>query len=435
MGINKNAITFGAGFNISLPNAIDSRMVVDNINDLTTSWKIEGLPTYKGMVVSVKEDGNIYVLTDDNYEDPNNWKKIGSDSETKLSAPITVAGLPDGIFGAGIENGKEYTTEDTIEQILRDLLCKEIYPTVSLLPTNPIITFEGAKGATASNYKSIMRIGSVLNLNEVTLNEATISDCSRVASGFKYGYSTSNDCTKDGDGNPQKVDGTSSLTGKYSLIESYSPSSIGTVRTSNSSENYEDVKFSSGSVTIGLGSNKISFKSTSPSGVYSHPEYPEYYVVSNLGNTDSKYILQETDAVNGTVDSVEVNSEISITGVYPVYVNIDFDAGKLISDTNEMTLTKSKEIVIDVPTEVETGLNFMFDYPATHSINNFNVKSVDGNFTEFKGSYEKEFETLTKVVEGNEIEYKRLKTTGKSTEGPGTYQIILSFGLNTDKKE
>lgn len=77
MGIISNAINFGKGFNISSKGPIDSRMIVEKIKDLTTVWN-QDAPSYKGMVVSVLEDGNVYVLINDDHKDINNWKKMGS---------------------------------------------------------------------------------------------------------------------------------------------------------------------------------------------------------------------------------------------------------------------------------------------------------------------------------------------------------------------
>ena len=79
MGIIKNSITFGSGFNITAEGPIDSRMVVEYIDDLTNVWDSES-PSYKGMVVSVIEDGNIYILRDVDFTDLNNWKKIDPES-------------------------------------------------------------------------------------------------------------------------------------------------------------------------------------------------------------------------------------------------------------------------------------------------------------------------------------------------------------------
>ena len=91
MGIIKNSITFGSGFNITAEGPIDSRMVVEYIEDLTTVWNSDA-PAYEGMMVSVLEDGNIYVLRDVDFTDINNWKKQGSDSDGsgigKYSLPV-----------------------------------------------------------------------------------------------------------------------------------------------------------------------------------------------------------------------------------------------------------------------------------------------------------------------------------------------------------
>ena len=404
-------------------------MVVDQISNLTDNTLYD---VYQGMVVSVLEDNSLYVLLTEPNE-KREWKKVGSDidieeikvSSKKLSAPITVSGLS-GSLGANISNGKIYTTDNTIEDILRDLLCKELYPSVSLSTTNPTITFGGLSGATASNHKSIMRVGSVLNLNSVTLEVATISNCYRRGNGFTYGYSVDNDGKKDG-GDPPIKYGTSSLVGNYSLKEVYEPSTIGTERTTISSNDYKNVKFDAGIVTIGLGSNTISFTATSPSGVYSHPEYPEYYIVSNLGNTDVNKKLSFADEIDGTLSSVTDNEIISVTGVYPVYVNIS--SGNFVDDTVEMTLTTSNQFEFNVPSEVSSGIHFTFDYPATHEVTNFEIKDLAGKFVKYDATYESESEIITKNIEGNNITYKRFVTTGK-LQGEGTYRITLSKGLD-----
>ena len=421
-------ILFASNNNMTLKGV----QVVDKIENLTDSTLDD---VYQGMVVSVVEDNSLYILLTNSDVD-REWKKVGADidiealktSTKKLSAPITVAGLS-GDLGANISNGKTYTTDNTIEDILRDLLCKEIYPNVSISINNPKITFNGMVGATVSNHQSVMEVGSVLNLNPVTLSSASISKCSRVGSGFTYGYSLDNDGKKDGNENPPLKEGSSSLVGVYSLIESYSPASIGNERSVESSENCEDVKFAAGSVVVNLGSNIISLSATSPSGSYSHPEYPEYYVVSNLGNTKSDSKLAKVGTTSGTLDSITVRETISVTGVYPVYVNIS--SGQLIDETEKMPLTTSDTIVFeDVPSEVASNIHFTFDYPASHSVVSFEIKDLKGNFVPYSATYETESdENITKVVGGKNISYKRFTTTGK-LQGEGTYKITLSKGLD-----
>lgn len=420
-------ILFASNNNLTLKGV----QVVDKIENLTDDTLKD---VYQGMVVSVVEDNSLYILLTDYSSDSDNereWKKVGTDinkEEIKeytntLSEPITVAGLSGGL-GANISNGKTY---ETIEEILKDLLCKEIYPTVSLSTSNPGISFGGMSGATASNHKSIMEVGSVLNLNSVILSSASITSGYRMGSGFNYGYSVDNDGKKDGDSNPPSISATSSLVGSYSLTEKYSPSSIGTVRIANSSEKYTDVKFEAGSVKIGLGSNTITITATSPSGAYTHPEYPEYYVVSNLGNTDENKKLSNASAIDGTLNSIEKSASISVTGVYPVYVNIDSD--RFVEDTMKMTLTTSNIFEFIVPSEVASGIHFTFDYPATHSVTSFMIKDLTGKFVDYAATYEAESETVRKVICDNNVSYKRFITTGK-LQGEGTYKITLSKGLD-----
>ena len=424
-------ILFASNNNLTLKGV----QVVDKIENLTDSTLTE---VYQGMVVSVVEDNSLYILLTDS--DVNReWKKVGSDninieelktSTKKLSGPITVAGLSESI--GNVSNGKTYTTDNTVEDILRDLLCKEIYPSVSLSDDNPELSFDGLIGATASNHESIMEVGSILNLNPVTVGVASISNGSRRGTGFTYGYSSTNDSKKDADGDPPAISASTSLVGSYILTEIYSPTSIGTVRTSVSSEKNEDVKFEAGSVVIGLGENKISFEAISPSGFYSHPEYPEYYTVSNLGNTNKDKKLSKSSVVNKTLNSIKSLASISVTGVYPVYVNID--SGQLVDETKKMPLTISDTIVFEgVPSEVASNTHFTFDYPATHTVTSFEIKDLTGEFVKYDATYDAESDSVTKVIGGEKVSYKRFITTGK-LQGEGTYKITLSKGLDGVQK-
>ena len=418
-------ILFASNNNMTLKGV----QVVDKIENLTDSTLED---VYQGMVVSVVEDNSLYILLTEGSNE-REWKKVGTDidieelktSTKKLSAPITVAGLSGSI--GNVSNGKTYTTDNTVEDILRDLLCKEIYPSVSLSTDNPELSFGGLNGASASNHKSIMEVGSVLILNPVSLGSASISNGSRRGTGFTYGYSVDNDGEEDGDNNPPSISATSSLVGSYSLTETYSPSSIGAVRTVDASDNCDNVKFDEGSVKIGLGSNTISISATSPSGTYTHPEYPEYFVISNLGKTDVNKKLPKASAVNGSLSSITKSASISVIGVYPVYVNIS--SGSFVDEPIKMSLTTSNIFELDVPSEVASEKHFTFDYPATHTISSFEIKDLSGNFVDYSATYEAESVIITKVIGGDDVSYKRLITTG-AFQGVGTYKITLSKGLD-----
>lgn len=276
-----------------------------------------------------------------------------------------------------------------------------------------------------------MKIGSDLNLNPVTISSASISDGYRVGSGFTWGYSSVDDSDVDnGENNPSAISAIKSLNGNYTLTETYSPTTIGSPRNVESSENYEDVKFGEGSVKIALGENIISFSASSPSGLYKHPEYPEYYVVSNLGKTDVNNKLSKSGEINATLNSITDNSKsITVIGVYPVYTNIKSNSLVNVNDMEEMDLTDSDTIELIVPSEVASQKHFTFDYPSPHEVISFMVKDVGGNFVDFASAYNKESETITKTINGEVVSYKRFITTGK-LQGISTYKIKLSKPLS-----
>ena len=79
--------------------------------------------------------------------------------------------------------------------------------------------------------------------------------------------------------------------------------------------------------------------------------------------------------------------------------------------------------------EVEYEKYFTFDYPSTHSISNFEIKDLSGNFVPYSANYDVDLESS---VNGVEVSYKRLKTKG-AFQGKGIYRITLSMGLDKDK--
>jgi hypothetical protein len=148
-----------------------------------------------------------------------------------------------------------------------------------------------------------------------------------------------------------------------------------------------------------------------------------------LGNTNDNNKLSKSDAVNdGTISNKKVEKTITVTGVYPVYVNID--SGSFVNETKEMPLTNSSEIELDVPSEVESGIHFTFDYPNTHSVTSFKIWSkLEGDFVDYSASYENVSETVEKNINGVEYTYNRL-VTKENLQGEGKYKIILSKRLD-----
>lgn len=77
------SFTFGDSYQISAQSPLDVRSMVETLADLTAtdSWNKVSHRPYKGMVVSVAETGDVYVLLDEN--DPykiKNWKRSGNNT-------------------------------------------------------------------------------------------------------------------------------------------------------------------------------------------------------------------------------------------------------------------------------------------------------------------------------------------------------------------
>jgi hypothetical protein len=71
----KGSVKILGAYDVNTKRPLDNRNVVQKVEDL---YKIEHFYSYEGMPVVVVEEGNIYVLLDDNKRSsPEGWKRIG----------------------------------------------------------------------------------------------------------------------------------------------------------------------------------------------------------------------------------------------------------------------------------------------------------------------------------------------------------------------
>ena len=117
MARNDNAIRMGSAFNISAAAPIDSRMVVENVSDLTNTitWPDDKAKLYNGLRVSVLENSCVYVLKDKSqFTDlEKGWVKLsassasGEDVQSQLNTEINTRGEKDKLIArnAGLNQG------------------------------------------------------------------------------------------------------------------------------------------------------------------------------------------------------------------------------------------------------------------------------------------------------------------------------------------
>ena len=86
MAIIKNGVDYGKAFNIGAAQPIDSRMRVQTKSDLTSVWGAEA-PAYLGMIVTVMDTLDVYVLNDkDKWNEESSWVKLAKTSDVKGDA-------------------------------------------------------------------------------------------------------------------------------------------------------------------------------------------------------------------------------------------------------------------------------------------------------------------------------------------------------------
>ena len=85
MGNIQGQFDVGSFYNITAAAPLDVRTLVKTELDLIAedSWNKKTHPPYKGMMVTVQETGNVYILIDvDNVHSIDGWKKLGSDLDS-----------------------------------------------------------------------------------------------------------------------------------------------------------------------------------------------------------------------------------------------------------------------------------------------------------------------------------------------------------------
>ena len=87
---NKGTFQFAANFEIKAAEALDPRMVVNTFSDLTNkeTWPYDGdtLYVYNGMIVSVTDEGALYMLINqDNVLDESSWIRVDGTKSERIS--------------------------------------------------------------------------------------------------------------------------------------------------------------------------------------------------------------------------------------------------------------------------------------------------------------------------------------------------------------
>lgn len=378
-------------------------------------------------------------------------KIVGTTKADSLytTEPITIAGGPladffEDAYGGTIPAGT------SLQDFISALACVELWPDPSATASYGTLTSTLSAPSSTQSWSGsnkLVEYGSTIEVGKVTAANASANAPALTFKNFAYGFATTTGKHPvDKNAKPSSVNATvttATTDAEYTLSRTYSENvgrpadhSADSVKGANGS----GLSFAAENVTAGLGANTVQFTLSVNKQIHSATVAAPavYYALSNLGNTDKDNVPQQkvdktstyTYTPSPAIPASASSSTYTVTGVWPVYSNIK--SGAFTADaTSRYTLqTSSVFEFIDTPTEVGSANNFMFDYPATHTVSKFEMKDPSGNWVAFAGSYTAASEPFNKTVQGVERSYKRLTTAGGN--GSMKYRITLNKALDKE---
>ena len=395
-----------------------------------------------GTALELAEDGvtfNVKVASANNFLSVNDANELIVDDmtvdKTFFKEDITIEGGPLASIAKQAYTGGTVPSGTSIQEFFKNLLCVEIYPSTSKsTPAYGIkITSPSISSSNSVSASAVLEVGATVSFNSVTATAVSITgQTNPTVSGFKHGYSN----TIDGDiVNSSSVSGEWTIGQKDDTVYTLTPTITGFVSEdapeTTTATTASDCSLGSFSSTISLGTNTYKVVESAPVYEGTYTGVDSKYIVSNLNGRSEAKKSQSIAAVTTPIEKSADNqsASFSVTGVYPCYSNIK--SGAFLDDASvKLSLTTGKQFTFTTtPTEVDSPNNFMFDYPATHTVSSFKIKDLQGNWVDFSSYYNATSKEVTKEIQGNEVKYNRLTTGGGN--GPADYQITLNKNLNT----
>lgn len=241
---------------------------------------------------------------------------------TKTTDDILIAGgpladevastFPEGKIPAGTD----------LQALLVSLFAKEIYPSASV--SNGKLTSAFAKPTVSvGSAGQTVEVGTPVSIGQFAAYEPANTPTARTYSGFTNGWSAADDDSKDGDGNPAAVQVTSISmnTGDYTVKRTYTlfgKSSDSTTTVTNADK--ASAVIATDNVVVEEGDNKVRFDISGPGHKGTVLASPEYFIVSNFGNTDStKKVDAQVQQDLSNTSATAAYQEYKVTGRYKFF--------------------------------------------------------------------------------------------------------------------
>ena len=356
-------------------------------------------------------DGNKYLTDNGNYQE-----LIEDTTETiKTTDAIPVAGGPlaDLLNKAGINS---ISPDTSMQDLFVSLFTKELWPTNLVFKEGTVSAAIAAPSFTLSNT-GLVEVGATVTIGKTTLSVATMSTTARTCSGFTYGYSSTNDNTKDSSNTTITVNASNAALN--SVNYTMKRTTNGSVENATANTNPAQVTLNSKTFKAIEGTNTVKVDITGPTANATFASMPVYYACSNLGKTSEEHKSVAKDTITKTSSTPSNSKTLNVTGVYPYYTNKDN-----ITAFSKLALTTNK--TLDVTFVAETASNkHAFKIPAKFNVTKITLlNTLGGKYEDYSVS---RFSVTTETinVQGTNVQYK-VYTRNDGTNGSSSFKITFA---------
>lgn len=356
-------------------------------------------------------DGNKYLTDNGNYQE-----LIEDTTETiKTTDAIPVAGGPlaDLLNKAGINS---ISPDTSMQDLFVSLFTKELWPTNLVFKEGTVSAAIAAPSFTLSNT-GLVEVGATVTIGKTTLSVATMSTTARTYSGFTYGYSSTNDNTKDSSNTTITVNASNAALN--SVNYTMKRTTNGSVENATANTNPAQVTLDSKTFKAIEGTNTVKVDITGPTANATFASMPAYYACSNLGKTSEEHKTEPKDTTTKTSTIPSNSKTLNVTGVYPYYTNKDN-----IAAFAKLALTTNK--TLDVTFVAETASNkHAFKIPAKFNVTKITLlNTLSGKYEDYSVS---RFSVTTETinVQGTNVQYK-VYTRNDGTNGSSSFKITFA---------
>lgn len=356
-------------------------------------------------------DGNKYLTDNGNYQE-----LIEDTTETiKTTDAIPVAGGPlaDLLNKAGINS---ISPDTSMQDLFVSLFTKELWPTNLAFKEGTVSAAITAPSFTLSST-GLVEVGATVTIGKTTLSAATMSTTARTYSGFTYGYSSSNDNTKDSSNTTITVN--ASNVALNSVNYTMKRTTNGSVENATANTNHAQVTLDSKTFKAIEGTNTVKVDITGPTANATFASMPVYYACSNLGKTNEEHKTEPKDTTTKTSTIPSNSKTLNVIGVYPYYTNKDN-----ITAFAKLPLTTNK--TLDVTFVAETASNkHIFKLPSKFNVTKITLlNTLSGQYENYDVS---RFSVTTETidVQGTGTQYK-VYTRNDGTNGSSSFKITFA---------